>query len=293
MKVDLPTFNGQMDEEKFLDWIKNVEFFFYYANTPEHKKVRLVALKLQGGASAWRDQLQNNRRLFDAFSLASKIEGSEEIKKTKTFQRKNSWDKQQRTNPTNSFRNFQQGSSSTPSQPVKKDDIPPKNPATKPSENISKKKVDNVYNRPTLGKCFRCSQQGHLSNECHQRRALTIEEGQEDDDSDDNSHEVSTPDEGDQLSCVVQRILFTPTADRIPQRNSLFRTRCTINRQHYKDQIICDVLDMDACHILLGRPWQYGTNYVHRGRANTIEFDWMSRCVVLYLLAAFPKQNLP
>lgn len=25
----------------------------------------------------------------------------------------------------------------------------------------------------------------------------------------------------------------------------------------YKDQIVCDVLDMDVCHILLGRPWQY------------------------------------
>ena len=64
MKVDLPTFNGRMDVEKFLDWIKNVEIFFDYANTPEHKKVRLVALKLQDGASAWWDQLQNNRRLF-------------------------------------------------------------------------------------------------------------------------------------------------------------------------------------------------------------------------------------
>ena len=51
--------------------------------------------------------------------------------------------------------------------------------------------------------------------------------------------------------------------------------------QHYKDQIICDILEMDACHILLGRPWQHDTDYVHRGRANTIELDWMSRGVVL------------
>ena len=64
MKVDLPTFNGRMDMEKFLDWVKNVEKFFDYANTLEHKKVRLVALKLQGGTSAWWDQLQNNIRLF-------------------------------------------------------------------------------------------------------------------------------------------------------------------------------------------------------------------------------------
>ncbi|CAA7016809.1 unnamed protein product [Microthlaspi erraticum] len=27
--------------------------------------------------------------------------------------------------------------------------------------------------------------------------------------------------------------------------------------KHYKEKIICDVLDMDVCHVLFGRPWQY------------------------------------
>ncbi|KAA0054061.1 reverse transcriptase [Cucumis melo var. makuwa] len=101
MKVDLPTFNGRMDVEKFLNWINNVENSFDYANTSQHKKVRSAALKLHGGASAW------------------------------------------------------------------------------------------------------CDQQGHLSNECLQRRILTIEGGQEGDDSDDNIYEISTQDEGDRLSCVI------------------------------------------------------------------------------------------
>lgn len=25
----------------------------------------------------------------------------------------------------------------------------------------------------------------------------------------------------------------------------------------YKDKILCDILPMDACHLLLGRPWQF------------------------------------
>ena len=40
-----------------------------------------------------------------------------------------------------------------------------------------------------------------------------LKEEQEDDESDDNIYELSTPDEGDQLSYVAQRVLFTPTID--------------------------------------------------------------------------------
>ncbi|KAA0054551.1 reverse transcriptase [Cucumis melo var. makuwa] len=41
----------------FLDWIKNVESFFEYMETTEDKKVKMVALKLKLGASAWWDQI--------------------------------------------------------------------------------------------------------------------------------------------------------------------------------------------------------------------------------------------
>jgi hypothetical protein len=37
----------------------------------------------------------------------------------------------------------------------------------------------------------------------------------------------------------------------------------------YKDEILCDVIPMNACHILLGRPWQYDRKVVHDGRKNT------------------------
>lgn len=45
----------------------------------------------------------------------------------------------------------------------------------------------------------------------------------------------------------------------------------------YRDQIICDVLDMDACHILLGRPWQFDLQTIHKGIENTYEFTWMGK----------------
>lgn len=32
--------------------------------------------------------------------------------------------------------------------------------------------------------------------------------------------------------------------------------------------VVCDVIDMDASHVLLGRPWQYDVDVTYRGRDN-------------------------
>lgn len=37
----------------------------------------------------------------------------------------------------------------------------------------------------------------------------------------------------------------------------------------YKDKVFCDIIPMDVCHILLGRPWQYDRYAKHDGRKNT------------------------
>lgn len=39
MEIDLPTFNGNMVIEAFLDWIKNVNFLFIDLNRPKEKKI--------------------------------------------------------------------------------------------------------------------------------------------------------------------------------------------------------------------------------------------------------------
>eukprot|EP00253_Pinus_taeda_P009832 PITA_09832 len=40
----------------------------------------------------------------------------------------------------------------------------------------------------------------------------------------------------------------------------------------YKDKVICDIMLMDACHILLGRPWQYDRKVVHDGLMKCYKF---------------------
>ncbi|XP_052199551.1 uncharacterized protein LOC127806360 [Diospyros lotus] len=48
--------------------------------------------------------------------------------------------------------------------------------------------------------------------------------------------------------------------------------------KRYKDEVICDVIDVDACHILLGRPWQFDVDVdsTFRGRDNVVLFMWDS-----------------
>ena len=37
----------------------------------------------------------------------------------------------------------------------------------------------------------------------------------------------------------------------------------------YKYVVLYDIMHMDVCHILLGRPWKYDRKVVHDGRKNT------------------------
>lgn len=60
----------------------------------------------------------------------------------------------------------------------------------------------------------------------------------------------------------------------------------------YQDQLVCDVLEMDVCHLLLGRPWQYYRNVTHNGHDNTYEFTWMGKKVVLSLGSSISSQKV-
>lgn len=37
----------------------------------------------------------------------------------------------------------------------------------------------------------------------------------------------------------------------------------------YKDKVLCDIVDMDAFHLLLGLPWKYDLEAQHDGKNNT------------------------
>ncbi|OMO49806.1 hypothetical protein CCACVL1_30798 [Corchorus capsularis] len=46
----------------------------------------------------------------------------------------------------------------------------------------------------------------------------------------------------------------------------------TLSLGRYKEDVLCDVLPMRACHVLLGKPWQYDNKVKHDGETNKYSF---------------------
>ncbi|XP_075633351.1 uncharacterized protein LOC142605799 [Castanea sativa] len=57
----------------------------------------------------------------------------------------------------------------------------------------------------------------------------------------------------------------------------------------YEDEVLCDVVPMHACHLLLGRPWQYDRRVTHDGFTNKYSFTLKRQPITLVPLT--PKQE--
>jgi hypothetical protein len=61
-KMDIPVYEGNLDPEELLDWIRALDTYFDYEDVKEHKKVRHGVTRLKGHATLWWDDLQAYRR---------------------------------------------------------------------------------------------------------------------------------------------------------------------------------------------------------------------------------------
>ena len=52
---------------------------------------------------------------------------------------------------------------------------------------------------------------------------------------------------------------------------------------HYFDEVLCDIMPMDSCHIFLGRPWKYDRCATHDGRLNQYTL-WLNGTKQMLLL---------
>lgn len=51
--------------------------------------------------------------------------------------------------------------------------------------------------------------------------------------------------------------------------------------KHYRSNVLCDVVDMDASHVFLGRPWKIDVDTTHKGKENSYSFIWNKRKIII------------
>jgi hypothetical protein len=61
-KIEVPMYEGNLDVEEALDWIRSMEKHFDYEDVDEEKKEKQANNRLKGHATLWWDELQAKRR---------------------------------------------------------------------------------------------------------------------------------------------------------------------------------------------------------------------------------------
>ena len=59
----------------------------------------------------------------------------------------------------------------------------------------------------------------------------------------------------------------------------------------YVNKVVCDVVEMDARHLILGRPWQYDVDATHKCKDNVYVFFKNGKKIVFGPIkkAVYPK----
>ena len=60
-KMDIPVYEGNLDAEEILDYIRALDTYFDYEDVEEDKKFKHVVMRLKGHATLWWDELQADR----------------------------------------------------------------------------------------------------------------------------------------------------------------------------------------------------------------------------------------
>ncbi|GJZ93594.1 putative quercetin 3-O-methyltransferase 1 [Tanacetum coccineum] len=242
-----------MNVEYFLDWMGELDTFFKFYKIPVGSKVDLMAYNLKGGAQSWWKNLQPIRKRQGKLIITS-------------------WERMER----NLCRRF----------------LPPNHDqilinllqlrarATQRKVNIILKEDEYDEEEENDEDSDGEEYDAHM---CHP------ELGNVDGELGNVDGEYTAK------SCVILGIMLTPKVNEHSQRHN--RTWCVVHqmvfdlivdsgstenivsrdiayclnlrtKKHpnpkYKDKVVCDIVDMDACRILLERPWEFDVNVTHK-----------------------------
>eukprot|EP00253_Pinus_taeda_P012243 PITA_12243 len=60
-KIEIPMYDGSLNAEELMDWIRSIDQYFNYEEVEENKKVKFAVTRLKGHAAIWWDELQTSR----------------------------------------------------------------------------------------------------------------------------------------------------------------------------------------------------------------------------------------
>ncbi|GJS98235.1 hypothetical protein Tco_0819405 [Tanacetum coccineum] len=268
MRVNIPDFSGDtLSPEGFIDWLVTVEEVFKFKEVSENKRVSLITTKLRDAPAVTESEIgiMASVNMFDPMTLSD------------AYQRALAFEKQNR----------QVGSSSSPAIT-----------GASGLGNVASRFVPSQAKAGggNTGPVSRASDSSGLK--CFNREGddaayKEYKEAPVYDEEPECKEEYVSGDVG--VNLVVRRSCLTPKADGDDWlKRNIFQSTCTIlgkwlkkggevivsKRVHvpfsmgntYKDNVWCDVVPIDACHLLLGRPWEYDLDITHNGRTNTYSF---------------------
>ncbi|GKV47692.1 hypothetical protein SLEP1_g54564 [Rubroshorea leprosula] len=262
IKIDILDFEGCFQLDEFINWLHTVERVFELKDIPDDKRVKLVAIKLKKHASIWWENLKRSQER----------EGRNKIR---------TWEKMRRE--------------------LTLSDCPNRRVVTiiggeihEASEDEAEKEQNDETESPQL--------EEELIPADHEeslvvRRSLHATITKDEDWLRHNIFHTKCTSRGkvcnviiDSGSCenVVSNYMVEklglPVKDHphpyklqwLRKGNEVKVTkRCLVSfsiGNRYQDEVWCDVILMDACHLLVGRPWQFDRKAIHDGHANTYSF---------------------
>ncbi|XP_019092325.1 PREDICTED: uncharacterized protein LOC109129137 [Camelina sativa] len=133
---------------------------------------------------------------------------------------------------------------------------------------VAKDKAEATRTRARDVTCFKCHGRGHYAHECSNRRAMILLENGE---MESENEEV--------VSESLEELEEIPAKGEILVVSIQVKVPIVIGK--YEDEVLCDVLPMEASHILLGRPWQSDWRTSHDGFTNRYSFEFKGKKIIL------------